>query len=426
MGILVSALVDWYLAASGNWRLMFGLSVVPAVLMIGGMVTMPESPRWLVAQGREPDALVVLRRLRADSGQAHAELAAITEIVEAETGDGSASWSELASQEIQAALFVGCGINFLSQAQGINTVIYFAPTIFTMVGFAPADAIFGLVLIDGVNVLATVVAMMYQDKVDRRTWLRVGSPGMTVTLVILAAGFKLSGSIASTTAVASLMGYVFFFCVSWGPLGWLINSEIYPLRVRGLCAGVSTATIWATNFVVSMTFLGIVESLGPSGAFVLYACWCIVGFWFVTKHVPETRGRTLEEIETIWAERAALSKRTDQSESDACPGERPTDGCPVAMRSLASIAILSAAVAGVIAVCAVAAMNSVPMPPPRMSQKEVTETTEAQAEAGLDAWIGLLGCILMFLLFLWSLAGKKESSTSRVSEETTEDQSDWA
>lgn len=312
IGILFSASIDYLLAFSGNWRLMFGLSVVPGVLMVAGMLAMPESPRFLAEQGLDEEARKVLAQLRGKGGVPAAaeavepELRAIKAVI-AEQSPGAGAMGELRKPDTQRALLAGCGIMFFAQAQGINTVIYFAPKIFTFTGMSNENAILGLVVIDAVNVLFTLFSVRYMDSKGRRTWLLGGSPGMGVALVMISVVFTLDPSMVSLRsglALLALILYVSFFCVSWGPIGWLYNSEIYPLRARGLCTGLSTTTCWVVNFVVSQTFLLIVDVVGESWTFMIYAGFCAGAAGFVLELVPETRGKTLEQIEKIWTDLA--------------------------------------------------------------------------------------------------------------------------
>eukprot|EP01052_Picozoa_sp_SAG31_P024231 SAG31_NODE_2048_length_6565_cov_2.692700_1_plen_261_part_00 len=227
--------------------------------------------------------------------------------------------AELKRPDIQRALLAGCGIMFFAQAQGINTVIYFAPKIFTFTGLSDEDAILGLVVIDAVNVVCTLLSVKYMDAKPRRWWLLGGSPGMASALVMIAIVFGLPNSMASLRpplALLALVVYVTFFCVSWGPIGWLYNSEIYPLRARGLCTGLSTATCWVINFVVSQTFLMVVDAVGETKTFCIYAIFCGLAFWFVLRYVPETRHKTLEEIESIWQRAGVAVARGGAARSD--------------------------------------------------------------------------------------------------------------
>ena len=210
-------------------------------------------------------------------------------------------WSELAVPWLRTPLFIGIGIMFFQQVTGINTVIYYAPTIFEKAGFRGADAAISATLGLGVvNVLMTVVSIRMLDKVGRRPLLLTGVAGMTVTLVCLGVAFAMEKSLGGAlkwVSVGALVLYIASFALSLGPIAWLIISEIYPLRVRGLAMSIATFTNWGMNFLVALTFLSIVKALGAAGAFWLYAGFGVLAWFFCFYRVPETKGRTLEEIE---------------------------------------------------------------------------------------------------------------------------------
>ena len=189
---------------------------------------------------------------------------------------------------------------------GINAVFYYLPTIFARAGGGTDDAFRQAILVGLVNVGMTFVAIRLLDRVGRRPLLLWGSLLMAVALSILALVFILGAgsTTGSLVAVGSLMLYVGAFAVSLGPIFWLLNSEIYPLRVRSKAAAVGTMTNWFFNFLVSLTFLLLIDGLGRSGAFFFYAAICLLTFFFCLRFVPETKGKHLEEIQEIFAERA--------------------------------------------------------------------------------------------------------------------------
>jgi len=265
---------------------------------------MPQSPRWLVMAGRGYEAKAVLEQIREDDPELiDAELDEISESIVEEPG----GWRDLLNPVVKAALLVGVGLAILQQVSGINTVIYFAPTIVGYTGVDSASAsILASVAVGVVNVGMTIVAIRLLDRVGRRPLLLWGSLLMAVALSILALVFILGAgsTTGSLVAVGSLMLYVGAFAVSLGPIFWLLNSEIYPLRVRSKAAAVGTMTNWFFNFLVSLTFLLLIDGLGRSGAFFFYAAICVLTFFFCLRFVPETKGKHLEEIQEIFAERA--------------------------------------------------------------------------------------------------------------------------
>jgi sugar porter (SP) family MFS transporter len=301
-GILVAYIVDFALKdVTNNWRWMLGLGAIPGVALAVGMFFMPESPRWLVEHDREDDARDVLDRARQHE-KVDEEIEEIREV-----SRESGTLRDLVGRNVRPMLVIGLGLAIFQQIVGINTVIYFAPTIVGYTGVDSASAsIFASVAVGIVNVGMTFVAIRLLDRVGRRPLLLWGSLLMAVALSILALVFILGAgsTTGSLVAVGSLMLYVGAFAVSLGPIFWLLNSEIYPLRVRSKAAAVGTMTNWFFNFLVSLTFLLLIDGLGRSGAFFFYAAICVLTFFFCLRFVPETKGKHLEEIQEIFAERA--------------------------------------------------------------------------------------------------------------------------
>lgn len=308
VGILVAYLVALALEPSSDWRLMLGLGAVPALLLGLGMTRVPPSPRWLAMVGRDDEARGVMASLGMPQREVDEELEGIHANLRAEQG----TFRDLLRQPARAALVVGIGLAVLQQVTGINTVIYFAPSIMEFAGVtSKSAAILSTVGVGLVNLAATIVAIRLVDRAGRRPLLIVGISGMVLALLALTAGFALDpdgkdGATAVVT-VGALMAYVAAFAISLGPIFWLLNGEIYPLRERGAAAAAGTTANWASNFVVSLTFLPLIAALGTPGAFGLYAGVGVVALIFCITLVPETRGRTLQEIEQIWRRRAGMA-----------------------------------------------------------------------------------------------------------------------
>ncbi|HEV7663874.1 MAG TPA: sugar porter family MFS transporter, partial [Chloroflexota bacterium] len=314
-GILLAYVVDYAFAASGGWRWMLGLAIVPAVLLGLGVAALPDTPRWLVLHGQAERGRSVLRRVRGGA-DVSAELDDIQSIVQTP----GLQWSNLLTPAIRPALIVGVGLAIVQQVTGINTVIYYAPTILQAAGIPSASgAILATAGVGLVNVIMTVVAMALLDRVGRRPLLLASLAGMAVALAVLAFGFQAStsGSSLAGLSVACLMVFVGSFAVGLGPIFWLLIAEIYPLRLRGLAMSVATTANWASNLVVSLTFLTLIQALGPAYTFWLYGLVTIAAWYFAFRLVPETRGRTLEDIESFWRPRrmpsADHSDRPDPS-----------------------------------------------------------------------------------------------------------------
>jgi MFS transporter, SP family, galactose:H+ symporter len=297
-GIVSAYVVDYAFAKVGGWRWMLGLAVAPAVIFGTGMFFLPETPRWLIRSGRRELARGVLIRIR-DSSDVDPEITEIEASLAQQVQSGS--WSDLFHRHVRPALVVGLGLAVFQQITGINTVIYYAPKILQAAGFASASgAILATAGVGVVNFGMTIVAMLLVDRIGRRPLLLVGIAGMIVTLAVLALSFHSTFANLEWIAVISLMGYVASFAIGLGPIFWLIIAEIYPLKVRGLAEGTAATFNWASNLIVSLTFLTLLEKLGASSTFALYAFFSVASWLFSYYRVPETKGRTLEQIEAFW------------------------------------------------------------------------------------------------------------------------------
>jgi sugar porter (SP) family MFS transporter len=300
IGILLAYVVDYAFSKSEGWRWMFGLAVVPAVIFAMGMLYLPESPRWLAMRGNRDRARSVLMRIRGASN-VDAEMGEVDETIQLSKDRGAIS--DLLTPSLRPALIVGIGLAMFQQVTGINTVIYYAPIILQTAGISSASgAILATAGIGVVNVLMTIVSMRLIDRIGRRPLLLTGIAGMVVTLGVLSLSFHISvqsGTLA-WVAVISMMGYVASFAISLGPIFWLLISEIYPLKVRSSSEGLAATFNWGSNLVVTLTFLSLVRWMGASQTFLLYALFAVAAWIFSYNFVPETKGRTLEEIERFW------------------------------------------------------------------------------------------------------------------------------
>ena len=298
VGILASYLVDYALSAAGDWRWMFGVGAIPALVLFGGMLIVPDTPRWLMLHERQQEAEAALRRIR-PAEDVREEL---QESRSNAAKTAQAEWSELLAPALRMPMLVGIGLAILQQVTGINTVIYYAPTIFETAGVAGDSAsILASLGVGVINVLMTILAILLLDRVGRRPLLLVGESGMVLSLLSLALGFSLRGSadIGWITA-ASLVVYVGSFAIGLGPVFWLLISEIYPLRVRGLAMSVATVANWLANLLVTLLFPELVAVIGSSLTFVLFAVLGVASLGFTWRLVPETNGRSLEQIESQW------------------------------------------------------------------------------------------------------------------------------
>jgi sugar porter (SP) family MFS transporter len=293
-GILVSYLIDYGLSDSGNWRLMFGLAAIPAVALFAGMLFQKESPHWLIKRGRDDEARRVLRRLRDDS-DIDAEIREVHELTQRE-----GSYRDLVSPRVRPLVVVGVLLAVFQQITGINTVIYYAPTLLQGAGLGNNAALLANVVNGAVNVGMTIVAIWLLDKVGRRPLLLSGTAGMAVGMVIVGCSFiggsTLHGGLA-IVAIAGLLIYTGSFAVGLGPVFWLLIAEIYPLRIRGAAMSVAGMANWAANFVVTVSFLTLLNAISGVGVFFLFGFLTLVALAYFWKKVPETKGRSLQEIE---------------------------------------------------------------------------------------------------------------------------------
>jgi MFS transporter, SP family, galactose:H+ symporter len=297
-GILVSYLIGYAFAAGGLWRWMMALGAVPGAILAIGMLVLPETPRWLAGHGRLEEAKAVLRRLRG-TGDIEAEFSELRTDLRRE--GRLPGWQELLSPTVRTPLIIGVGLAIFQQVTGINTVIYFAPTIFQSAGLSSASsAILATAGVGVVNVAMTVVAIRLIDSVGRRTLLLTGLVGMALCLVLLGLGFAFesTSSALGWLTTLSVAAYVGFFAIGLGPVFWLLIAEIFPLYVRGRGMGVATIANWSFNLLVTVSFLELINVLGRSGTFFLYAALTVAAYVFTRTLVRETKGRTLEAIES--------------------------------------------------------------------------------------------------------------------------------
>jgi len=296
IGQLVSYLCGWALAGSGGWRMMFGLAVIPAVVLVVGMAMLPESPRWLVEHGHREAARAVLARLRRPGEDIDAELGDIAAV---SRGEGRGGWRELRRPWVRPALVVAIGIAAFSQLTGINAIVYYAPTVLADAGFGDSVALLTGIGIGVMLVVAGVAGAVLVDRVGRRRTMLWFLPGSGLAMAVLALAFlgDAGSAVQRWTVVLSLFAYILFNGIGMQAVVWLIGPEILPLSVRGPATSLATLSVWGFDLLIAVTALTAINSIGRSGTFLLYALMNAACIVFVVRKVPETKGRSLEEIE---------------------------------------------------------------------------------------------------------------------------------
>ena len=277
-----------------GWRWMFGSGIFPSVLFLVLLFFVPESPRWLAKQGRNEEALTILSKINGPE-KAGAELIEINQGVFSE----SASFSEIFKPGIRKALVAGIFLAMFSQITGINAIMYYAPEIFKSTGDGSDSALLQTILVGVVNFLFTLVAIKYVDKLGRKVLLLAGSAGMTLCLALIGGAFYL-GLAKGYLVLISILAYIAFFALSLGPLAFVVIAEIFPNRTRGRAMSLCVFALWIFVFIVSQCFPILLELIGNAYTFWIFMLMSLFAFLFVWKFIPETKEKSLEEVEKLW------------------------------------------------------------------------------------------------------------------------------
>jgi MFS transporter, SP family, arabinose:H+ symporter len=297
-GILLAYLINWSLSflGPGSWRLMFASAAVPSVAFFIALFFVPESPRWLTERGFRDRATAILARINGER-RAAVEMAGIEAAIQEESG----TLAELFQPGYRRALTIAVALAILQQITGVNTVLFYGSVIFKehVGGQSDSAALFANVLIGTVNLLATFVALALVDRYGRRPLLMFSSGVMAIGQAAIGAAFLLKNPPALLVLGAMILCTA-SFAVGLGPCVWVLMSEIFPNRVRGRAMSIATVSLWVACFALTMTFLSLAKAITPTGAFWIYSSMCLVTFWIVWKVTPETKGRTLEDIERLW------------------------------------------------------------------------------------------------------------------------------
>ena len=294
IGIFVSYLVGYAFAEMQGWRWMLGLAAVPSLAMLIGLLFLGESPRWLLARGRTEEARTELLRTRS-AQEVDAE---IDEITVAMREESKFSYRDLFRPGLRPAVLLGFAVAATNQLVGVNAVIYYAPTILQQAGLGASASILSSVGIGAVNMVFTAIALLMIDRVGRRPLLIGGTSVVIVVLFGLGALYLLpSVQGLGLWLTGGLMLYEAAFAASLGLAIWLINSEVFPTAVRGKASSVGTVTHWALDFLISISVLTLISALTETGLFWIYGVLGIIGLAYLYRNLPETKGRSLEDIE---------------------------------------------------------------------------------------------------------------------------------
>ena len=294
-GILLSYLINRIFANTElNWRLMLGSGALPAIVLLIGILFLHDTPRWLISKNKIDEAKEVFKKISDDD--VDRQIAEIKNTLAA-----SSSQEKISLQKwMIMPVFIGIGLMFVQICTGINTIIYYTPTIFNLAGFADnISALYATIGVGIVNFLMTFVAIAYTDKFGRKPLLYIGLSGMLVSLFALSGSFALEDT-GKWLAVGSVVIYIASFAMSLGPICWIMISEIMPLKIRGFAMSAATVANFAFNFIVVLSFLPMLETFGKAPTFMFFGLITILSLFFVYFLVPETKGISLEKIEDNW------------------------------------------------------------------------------------------------------------------------------
>ncbi len=283
------------------WRGMLGAETLPAALFFAVIFLIPESPRWLLVKQQDEKASTIFSRIFAKGEDVVSQITETKRIL-AESSRESSDWKVLLQPGFCKAVLIGSAIAILGQFMGVNAVLYYGPTIFESSGLSSGDSLFYQVLIGTVNMLTTVLALLIIDKVGRKKLVYVGVSGMIASLILIGVYFTFTTAwgLSSIFLLVCFLAYIFFTAGSISAVIFVFLSEMYPTKVRGLAMSVATLSLWIGTYLIGQLTPWMLENLTPSGTFFLFAGMCIPYMLIVWKLMPETAGKSLEEIERYW------------------------------------------------------------------------------------------------------------------------------
>jgi SP family xylose:H+ symportor-like MFS transporter len=308
IGIVVVYFVNYFIALQGDaqwnlnigWRWMFGSEIIPSILFLVFIFLIPESPRWLLQKGKSEQAVAVLEKINAPEDVAQVQ----SEIQNSLEQEDKGQWNNLVNPIYKKALFVGIGLSILQQLTGINAILYYAPEIFKSLGSSTDASLLETSILGVVNLIFTLLAIKWVDKMGRKPLLYIGSAGMTISLA--AVGIFIYNEAVGNYVLPFLILFMASFSISWGPIVWVLLSEIFPNKIRSLALAISVFIQWVANFVVTQVFPSLIENqwlkdnFNGAFPFCLFSVICLFSLFFVWKKVPETKNKSLEQMDALW------------------------------------------------------------------------------------------------------------------------------
>lgn len=308
IGIVVVYFVNYFIALQGDaqwnlnigWRWMFGSEIIPSILFLVFIFLIPESPRWLLQKGKSEQAVAVLEKINAPEDVAQVQ----SEIQNSLEQEDKGQWNNLVNPIYKKALFVGIGLSILQQLTGINAILYYAPEIFKSLGSSTDASLLETSILGVVNLIFTLLAIKWVDKMGRKPLLYIGSAGMTISLA--AVGIFIYNEAVGNYVLPFLILFMASFSISWGPIVWVLLSEIFPNKIRSLALAISVFIQWVANFVVTQVFPSLMENqwlkdnFNGAFPFYLFSVICLFSLFFVWKKVPETKNKSLEQMDALW------------------------------------------------------------------------------------------------------------------------------
>ncbi len=290
----IAGLHDHQWNVDSGWRWMFGSGLVPSIFFILLLIKAPESPRWLAARNNWDATEDILEKINGKE-EARKEMQAIKNSLEEKQG----TFTELLKPGLRTALIIGIVLSIFSQVTGINVIMYYAPEIFKATGDGSSSALTQTIWVGGINVLMTLVAIRYVDRLGRKKLLMIGAAGMALCLALVGGAFY-QQTTGSYGVLGGILLYISFFAISLGPLTFVVVAEIFPNSIRGRAMGVAIFFLWLSVYIVSQTFPMLLEAIGSAYTFWIYMAMSVLAFLFIWRMVPETKGKTLEEIQELW------------------------------------------------------------------------------------------------------------------------------